>query len=158
MAGTVVSMCICPIAGAPMQHVYEATAIEGQGLKGDRYCVGEGSFNQGKVGDRQVTIMNAKFFADTRHSFRYADSRRNIFTLGVEVMDLIGNDFRIGEVWLHGVKYAYTCGRPSMLCGKPGFDDVFHDLGGIVAQITKGGIIHMGDTVIPPERKKIQTT
>ncbi len=46
MNGTVRVICICPTAGGSMQQVAEVEAIAGQGLKGDRYATGAGSFKQ----------------------------------------------------------------------------------------------------------------
>ena len=139
MNGSVVVICICPLAGAPMKMVYNVEAIAGEGLKGDRYWAGEGSYNQGKVGNRQVTLMNTRFFKNG--PFVYTDARRNIFTRDVELMDLIGKDFQIGPVHMRGIKYCYPCERPGDLCGKPKFQDLFHDCAGLIAEITQGGIL-----------------
>ena len=112
----VVALYISPKKGDPMQAVQNVRAIAGAGLGGDRYCAGEGSYSQGKVGKRQVTFMNALFFKDSE--FTYADSRRNIFTEGVELMWLIGKEFSICDVTFRGVKYCDPCARPSNLIGK----------------------------------------
>lgn len=52
MNGIVKSICIGRVAGASMQEIAEVEAIAGQGLKGDRYTTGQGSFNKGKQGVR----------------------------------------------------------------------------------------------------------
>lgn len=148
--GIVRAICISPTAGEPMQSVEEAIAVAGQGLIGDRYCTGEGSFNRGAAGSRQVTLMNAIFFPGS--GFEFADSRRNLFVEGVELMWLIGREFRIGEVRFRGVKYCDPCQRPSARSGKPGFQQAFFDRGGLVAEVIDGGVIRVGDTVIPPPK------
>ena len=81
MNGKVVAICICPTAGGEMREVQRVEAITGAGLKGDRYATGEGSYNKGATGRRQVTFINALFFPGT--GFEYVDSRRNIVTEGV---------------------------------------------------------------------------
>lgn len=148
--GTVMAICISPNRGGPMKLVDLVEAIVGAGLSGDRYCIGEGSFNKGNVGKRQVTLMNAIFFKGTE--FNYTDSRRNLFVEGTELMYLIGKEFTIGEVRMRGLKYCDPCDRPSKLSGKPGFKENFHDRGGLVAEILTGGIIKMGDLLIPPDK------
>lgn len=149
--GTVVALCICPAAGNPMQVVQEVEAITGSGLKGDRYCTGEGSFNKGSQGQRQITLINALFFEGT--DFQYVDSRRNIVTRGVELMWLIGREFQIGTAHVRGVKYCDPCNRPSQLSGcKKSFKEVFFDRGGLIAEVIEGGIIRVNDDVIPPPR------
>ncbi|HYF10442.1 MAG TPA: hypothetical protein VD967_02445 [Candidatus Paceibacterota bacterium] len=139
-----------------MQEVSEVHAIAGQGLEGDRYCSGEGSFNKGVTGRRQVTIMDVRFFAST--SFAFIQSRRNIFTEGIEIYDFLRRDkdevFRIGEAVMRGVRYCDPCNRPSKLVGMPNrsFRAEFWEHGGIVAEVIGGGIIKVGDPVIGPHK------
>lgn len=152
MNGRVAAICICPVAGGPMQMVQEVEAIAGAGLKGDRYSTGQGSFNKGALGRRQVTLINGIFFEGTE--FEYADSRREIITLDVELMWLIGREFAIGSTARFlGLKYCDPCTRPSKLSKKKtNFQQVFFDRGGLVAEIIVGGLIKVGDLVIPPPK------
>ncbi len=151
MKGTVRVICICPAAGEPMQPVLEVEAIAGVGLKGDRYATAEGSFSKGQVGKRQVTLINALFFLGS--GFEFTDSRRNIITDGVQLMDLISQEFRIGRVLFRGIKYCDPCNRPTKLSGKPrSFHEAFFDRGGLVAEIIEGGMIRVGDTITPPDK------
>ncbi len=151
MNATVKGICIGPEAGKPMIRVKKVRAIAGRGLEGDRYATGNGSFNRGRQGKRQVTLMNAIFFKGSGYGF--ADSRRNIFTEGVELMDLIGKEFTIGEARFRGVKYCDPCERPKKLSRKrKSFKTAFFDRGGIVAEIIEDGIIEVGDPVIPPPK------
>ncbi len=148
MNGTVIAICICPTAGGPMQQVAEVEAMAGQGLKGDRYATGEGSFNKGKTGVRQATLMNSIFFEGS--GFEFTDSRRNLFVEGVELMWLIGREFKIGTARFLGVKYCDPCNRPSNLTGNSrSFKKAFFDRGGLIAEIIDGGEIKVGDSVIP---------
>ena len=134
-----------------MQQVQEVKAIVGQGLEGDRYATGEGSFNKGKLGNRQVTLMNAIFFKES--GFEFEDSRRNIFVEGVELMWLIGKEFQIGTARFRGVKYCDPCTRPSTLSGKSiSFKEMFFDRGGLIAEVIEGGDIKTGNQLIPPSK------
>lgn len=143
MPGTVKAIFIAPIAGAPMQAVSQIQAIAGQGLEGDRYAQGAGSFNKGSPGKRQVTLINGIFFAGTE--FEFGDCRRNIITLGVELMWLIGREFKIGQAVFRGLKYCDPCYRPSHLAGKTqSFQEAFFDRGGLVAEIIQSGLIRKG--------------
>jgi MOSC domain-containing protein YiiM len=127
-------------------------AIVGQGLKGDRYSTGEGSFNKGKQGKRQVTLMNSIFFAES--GFEFKDSRRNLFVEGVELMWLIGREFQIGTARFRGVKYCDPCTRPSKLAGKStSFKEAFFDRGGLLAEVLEDGIIKVGDPLILPPKE-----
>ncbi len=146
--GKVISICISPKAGDPMQQIAEVEAIAGSGLNGDRYCTGDGSFNKGNRGKRQVTLINSIFFENT--GFTYEDSRRNIITGGVELMWLIGREFQIGQARMMGIKYCDPCNRPSKLSqNEKSFQQVFFDRGGLVAEILESGVIKIGDSIIP---------
>lgn len=148
--GTVLAICIGPTAKEPMQAVEVVEAIAGRGLRGDRYCTGEGSFNKGDSGKRQVTLINGIFFRGS--GFEYADVRRNIVTLGVELMWLIDREFQVGGATFKGLKYCDPCDRPSKLTGHGNFREEFHDRGGLVAEILVGGFIKVGDQIIPPPK------
>ncbi len=145
----VVAIFTTPAAGSVMEEQQEVEAIAGVGLKGDRYSTGQGSFNKGKSGKRQVTLMNAIFFKDS--GFDFAESRRNIIIEGVELMWLIGQTFKIGGATFKGIKYCDPCNRPSKLAGKDqSFKDTFFDRGGLIAEVVEGGMIRKNDEIIPP--------
>ncbi|KKR24165.1 MAG: MOSC domain containing protein [Candidatus Levybacteria bacterium GW2011_GWB1_39_7] len=149
--GTVAALFICPAAGEPMQPVTKVQALTGAGLQGDRYAIGKGSFNKGRQGQRQVTLINSHFFVGT--DFGYIESRRNVVTAGVELMWLIGREFRVGDALLRGVKYCDPCTRPNKLSGNSeNFRDLFHDAGGLIAEVLEGGLIRKNDPVIPPDK------
>lgn len=148
---TVVAICISPAAGAPMQQIPEVEAIAGAGLKGDRYAEASGSFNKGRPGKRQVTLMNAVFFPES--GFTYTESRRNIITQNVELMWLIGREFKIGEALFKGIKYCDPCDRPTGLAKKDkSFRETFHDRGGLIAEVVQSGTIRTGDAIVPPPK------
>ncbi len=152
MNGKIVYICISPKSGEPMQPVYEVEAIAGAGLKGDRYCTAEGSFNKDNLGKRQVTLMNSIFFQNS--GFTYEESRRNIFVQGVELMWLIGREFQIGEARFRGIKYCDPCNRPSKLSGnEKSFQQAFFDRGGLVAEVIESGNLKIGSDVIPPKKE-----
>lgn len=151
--GKVIAICIAPAAGEPMRLVEEVQAIAGQGLEGDRYCTGEGSFNRGRQGKRQVTLIRGCFFEGAE--FGYVDSRRNLVVDGdefFELIDLVDKEFQVGTVQFRGIKYCDPCLRPGKLSGKGNFRKVFTERGGIVAEIIKGGIIRVNDTIITPSK------
>ena len=166
MIGIVRGIFICPTAGEPMQRITQVAAIAGQGLQGDRYSTGWGSFNNKKPWwwsipfihwifkkkqKRQVTLINYTFFEGS--GFEFQDSRRNLIVEGVELMSLIGQKFRVGTARFRGMKYCDPCNRPSKLSGKQlSFKEAFLDRGGIIAEVIEGGTIMWGDKVITPDK------
>ncbi len=68
-------------------------------------------------------------------------------------MWLIGREFQIGMARFRGVKYCDPCTRPNKLSGrKMNFKETFFDRGGLIAEVVEGGIIKIGDPVIPPPK------
>jgi hypothetical protein len=150
--GKVVGIYISSTAGGAMRPLSEADAIAGAGIAGDRYCVGIGSFNdvskgRGGIGSRQVSLINARFFSGT--PFDFGDSRRNIVTMGVELLWLLKGrkEFRIGEAVFRAINPLDPCGRPSNLSGKPGFKEAFFDCGAIIAEVVQSGNFRINDPV-----------
>jgi hypothetical protein len=150
-SGIVTAICICPVAGGEMHRVESVEAIKGAGLRGDRYESGEGSFNKGACGKRQVTLINGIFFESS--GFEFTDSRRNIITQGVELMYLIGKEFLIGTAQFRGIKYCEPCLRPTKLSRKErSFQEAFFDRGGLIAEVIESGVIEVGSLIIPPAK------
>ncbi len=141
-----------------MWSIPTAEAIEGRGLKGDRYAsaVG-GSWNKPKSGEpmpmirkRQLTLIAAESFRGT--GFKYQESRRNIITKGIDLMALLKPDtcvqLLIGTAVFQVVKYCDPCDRPSKLCGTPGFKEAFSpDRAGIIVEVIRGGLISIDDEI-----------
>ena len=136
---------------APMEELQNVLAEQGNGLCGDRYQNGGGSYNQGCPGKRQITLINAMFFEGS--GFEPIESRRNLVVHGVELMDLIGKEFQVGNAVLKGVKYCDPCLVPSAMAGKSySFREAFFDRGGLVAEVIKTGVIKVGGSVVPPKK------
>ncbi len=63
MAGFVQGIFFAPEGGAEMKSVQAATALEGCGLEGDRYCAGTGHwsrFGTVRVGDEIEVVQPTK--------------------------------------------------------------------------------------------------
>lgn len=151
MQGTIARIATASKQGASMESYISITAVAGLGLAGDRYALGEGSWNKGSQGRRQVTLINMRFVDGSGYDF--LETRRNIGVHGVELMKLVGEKFAVGAATFRGVKYCDPCDRPTKLAGKEtSFRKAFQDCGGLVAEILVGAIINVGDAVIPPKK------
>ncbi len=154
--GIVVAILIRSKAGEEMQSLPEVRAIAGAGLEGDAYCDGNGSFNKKSgVGNRQVTLINERFFLGS--GFSFVESRRNIVVRRFELIRCIGQEFRIGNALFRGRPgskgYCEPCDRPSNLSkNERSFEEAFEDCGGLIVEVIKGGLIRVGDQIIPPPK------
>lgn len=150
--GAVVAIQVAADEGAPMLPVAEVCAVAGKGLQGDRY------FNQpGKrlEGDREVTLIEIeaieKFEGEYGVKFQPEESRRNIVTRGVPLNELVGKEFRVGEIQLRGLRLCEPCMHLARLSGKSVVPGLVHRAG-LRAQILTDGVIRVGDPVLESVR------
>ena len=155
--GKVVAISITAEASKPMQVVGEVRAVAGRGLEGDRYFAGEGSFsaNPNTTG-RQVTLIESEAIDALERDYGvkvdHRNARRNIVTRGVALNHLVGQEFRVGEVRMRGVRLSEPCNHMASLVNEELKDKIRLGLmhrGGLRADILNDGVIRVGDTVKP---------
>lgn len=150
--GTVEAIHISPSAGEPMQRLSACEAVAGQGLAGDRYLQGTGYYSGRPLADggRQITLLEAeeleRLERESGIRLDSAESRRNVLTRSIPVNDLIGEQFRIGDVVCEGVAICEPCTYLERLTGKRVMRPLVHR-GGLRARIVSGGTISVGDEI-----------
>jgi len=156
MTGTIVSLHICPRAAESMTSVPAVQAVPGQGLEGDRYRSGSGTFSTPGGTDQAVTLIEEEAVEALRRDYEVefdpGDSRRNIVTRGVALNHFVGRDFRVGGVTLRGIRLCEPCGHLERVTGRRVRAGLAHR-GGLRAQILTGGTIRAGDPIEPLEPK-----
>jgi len=134
-----------------MQPKQEVRAIPGRGLVGDRYFFGEGTFSpHPQKPDFEITFIeheNIEAFArDSGLAFTSGHARRNIVTEGVDLNELAGKEFLVGEVRIRGIRLCEPC----TYLAKTSFPETLRGLvnkGGLRAQILSEGVIRVGDDI-----------
>ncbi len=156
--GKLEAIFIGPIQAGPMQQVESAQAMAGEGLAGDRYCAGNGTFSKGpaKPGnkyyprDRQITLIEAEALEaaarDCSVVIEAAQSRRNLVVRGVPLNHLIEREFTIGDVRIRGLRLCEPCGHLEKLTA-PGIEKALLHRGGLRAEILTSGTLQAGDRV-----------
>jgi MOSC domain-containing protein YiiM len=152
-SGRVVAIYTTQEAGASMNACAEIAALEGVGLAGDRYASGAGTYSSRGGDGRAVTLVAREAIAAVNANgtaLGDEETRRNLVTEGVALDDLIGREFRVGEVVLRGVR---TCPPCAWLEGltRPGVKDALEGRGGLRADVVRGGSIRVGDAVTAVE-------
>jgi MOSC domain-containing protein YiiM len=145
----VAQILISPSPASAMQPTQEVRAIPGKSLVGDRYFSGEGTFSpHPQKPDYEITfIEREKIEAFARESglpFTACHARRNIVTEGVDLNELDGKEFLVGEVRIRGIRLCEPCSY----LAKAFFPEILKGLvnkGGLRAQILSEGVIHVGD-------------
>lgn len=159
--GRVESIHVAADDGGPLRRLDAATLVPGRGIEGDRY------FARRSLGPHQeVTLVEAeeieRFAAERGIPVEPHDTRRNIVTRGVRLNDLVGLDFAVGSVGLRGIERCEPCSTLAAVVrarpeGKstPAKAIVAELMGraGLRAQIVEGGIVRVGDPVVPPTKR-----
>lgn len=152
MTATVVATYIARHNSAPMEHLHEAELIAGQGIVGDRYFSGTGTFSKKLNGlpDREITLIEAEeidnFNAQHGFSFDYGDLRRNIITRGVRLNDLVDSEFLIGSVKFRGIRLCEPCAHLAEMVAPEVLKGLVHRAG-LRASIMTSGTIKAGDPI-----------
>jgi MOSC domain-containing protein YiiM len=128
---------------APVERVQ---ALAGHGLEGNRYYWPAGDAPAGCA----VTLIAAEAVeavaAEGEVSVTAAETRRNVLTRGIDVNDLVGKRFRIGDVECQGVELCEPCATLESMT-QPGVIRAFVHRCGLNADILSDGAIAVGDPV-----------
>lgn len=140
------AICIGAAKRQPLGLVEEAEAVAGHGLRGDRF------FRQAGCGkpDQEVTLIESETIAAVAREFGIAleptAARRNLVTEGVALNDLVGKEFRVGQVRLTGIRLCHPCDHLEALT-HAGVKAALCQRGGLRAQILTGGTLRPGDAI-----------
>ena len=148
-SGFVEAIHIASAAAEPTRQVDSIPAVPGVGLEGDRYAAGLGHYDDDRV-SRDLTLIEAEVIdtlvREQGIELAAGETRRNLTTRGVELNDLVGRRFWVGEVLCEGTRLCEPCQYLADLTGKPVLRSLVHR-GGLRADIVRGGVIARGDPV-----------
>src|SRR5260370_20156449 len=100
--GTVEAICAAGGGGAPMHAVDSVRAIAGRGLHGDRYADHVGHWSP--VDECQVTLIAGEALDEIAATYgvsvQAGEHRRNAVTRGMDLMNLYGRTFTVGDAVL----------------------------------------------------------
>jgi len=141
--GAVAGLLVAPEAEAALVAVESVVAREGQGLDGDRYAAGRGTFS-GRGRGYQLTLVESEVLDELGLAWERA--RRNVVTRGISLNPLVGRRFRVGTVECIGRRLAEPCAHLEKLSGAGLMRPLVHRAG-LRADILVGGTIRLGDDV-----------
>ena len=150
MAGSVKGIFLALEGGAQMKGVQSATALEGCGLEGDRYCAGIGHWSRfGKV--CEVTFIAAEDLDDIEREIgvgvKNGEHRRNVVTRGISLKALRrGQRFRAGEVVFEYRGPRSVCRYIERLT-EPGMTQALKGRGGVCAGVIENGTVRVSDEI-----------
>jgi len=127
----------------PLVEVQQIECVTGRGIKGDRFYDYKDDYKG------QITFFSFDIFEKLRRHFGLADKsagalRRNVITSGIDLNDLIGENFSIQGVEFRGTAHCRPCYWLDQAVA-PGTEDFLQGNGGLRAQILTDGLIAVGD-------------
>ena len=147
--GTVELIALAAEAEGPMREVSSAEAVEGRGLRGDRYERGAGTFSNPEGRGYDLTLVEAEALEELSAKgvdLAPAEARRNLVVRGIALDDLIGRRFKVGEVECLGQRRCEPCSHLERLT-RPGVLRGLVHRGGLRADVLSSGGIQIGDHV-----------
>jgi MOSC domain-containing protein YiiM len=148
---TVEGIYLAARAEGDPRPVESVRALPGQGLEGDRYFAGDGTFFEERKPGQDITLIEAEAIEGLarEHGIELApgESRRNVVTRGIGLNDLVGRRFRVGAVECVGDRLCDPCSHLEKMT-RPGVLKGLVRRGGLRADIVTAGEISVGDEVV----------
>ncbi|HKP04141.1 MAG TPA: MOSC domain-containing protein [Chthoniobacterales bacterium] len=127
----------------PLVEVEQIECVAGHGIRGDRF------FDYRDDYKGQITFFSHEIFEKLTAHFGLKDKsagvlRRNVVVSGVNLNDLIGEEFSIQGVRFRGKAHCKPCYWMDQAVA-PGAEEFLQGKGGLRAQILSDGVIAVGD-------------
>ncbi len=158
--GRVLSLHIAPASGQPMISVPQVHAVSDRGLEGDRFF--HSSWSAVGRPDKAVTLIEQETIEaageELNQKLVSGEIRRNIVTRGVPLLQLLNQEFIIGDVVMRGLRLFEPCMRMESLSGVPGICKALVHRSGLKATILVEGVIRVGDSICLLKEKRANAT
>jgi len=127
----------------PLVEVEQVECVAGSGIRGDRFYDYRDEYKG------QITFFSLEIFDRLAQHLGLTNKspgalRRNVIVSGVELNDLIGEEFSIQGVRLRGTAHCKPCYWLDQAVA-PGTEKFLQGNGGLRAQILSDGVIVVGD-------------
>jgi MOSC domain-containing protein YiiM len=140
----------------PLLEVQKIECVAGHGIRGDRFY----DYRDNYKG--QITFFSVEVFEKLAARFSLTnksagDLRRNVIVSGINLNDLIGEEFSIQGLRLRGTAHCRPCYWMNHALA-PGAEEFLHGNGGLRAQILSDGVMAVGDAqLVLAEPRLIET-
>jgi MOSC domain-containing protein YiiM len=136
---------ITAINNKKINKVESIEVIENKGVVGDRHFK---EFNDpycqlSLIESESIDYYNSKYGLN----ISYLDFRRNIVTKGIQLNNLIGKNFLIGDVKVEGVDLCRPCRHLTEILNQDNIIKEFLRKGGLRCQILSSSKINIGDEI-----------
>jgi MOSC domain-containing protein YiiM len=147
-----VAIYTSPASGQPTVSHDSIEVLANVGLADDRYATGKGFYSGMSEWDAHVTLIQKEPFdvlaSEDGVELDPKELRRNLVTRGVNLIPLIGREFRVGEqVILRARKAWPPCAHIVRFSGRTEIFKYVSKHCGIGADVLVGGTIRVGDPI-----------
>ncbi|MBV1882428.1 MAG: DUF1415 family protein [Pseudomonadales bacterium] len=134
--------------GKDQRSVDTFEVVANAGVVGDRY------FGKNEYPGQNLTLIESeqiqRYNEEYNESIDLADTRRNIITKGINLNELVGKEFRVGEVTLLGVELCEPCTTLGQRLTSDNMSQAavvkaFISRGGLRVDVVSDGTISVGD-------------
>tara|TARA_B000000460_G_C21417708_1_gene349425 strand:+ start:62 stop:505 length:444 start_codon:yes stop_codon:yes gene_type:complete len=138
-------ICITSKSAEEMQDVNTVEVIASKGIVKDRY------FNENNNQDIQITLIESEnidyYNQISETNIPYISFRRNIITKGIQLNDLVGKEFLIGNVKIKGHRLCAPCRYLQEMLKQKNLVKKLLNRGGLRCEILTDGIISVNDPI-----------
>ena len=138
-------ICITSKSAEEMQDVNTVEVIASKGIVKDRY------FNENNNQDIQITLIESEnidyYNQISETNIPYISFRRNIITKGIQLNDLVGKEFLIGNVKIKGHRLRAPCRYLQDMLKQKNLVKKLINRGGLRCAILTDGIISVNDPI-----------
>ena len=138
-------ICITSKSAEEMQDVNTVEVIASKGIVKDRY------FNENNNQDIQITLIESEnidyYNQISETNIPYISFRRNIITKGIQLNDLVGKEFLIGNVKIKGHRLCAPCRYLQDMLKQKNLVKKLLNRGGLRCEILTDGIISVNDPI-----------
>jgi hypothetical protein len=137
----------------PVRSLPRARLVAGQGIEGDRHVIGTGTFPSGLPGSA-LTLIEQSVCGE--RALTPDEHRRNLVADGLELNDLVGHEFMIGQVRCRRMRLCEPCTVIQRYARGQIIWPLVHR-GGLRADILTDSEIRVGDRVGAPTYGNLST-
>jgi MOSC domain len=136
----------------PAIEVPVIECVAGRGIRGDRYFDFKDNY-KGQITFFSLEVFDALCGALELHDRLPALVRRNVMTRGVDLNELIGQDFEVQGVHFHGMEECRPCYWMDRAIA-PGAHEFLKGRGGLRAKVLNDGMLRSTSANGHPERSE----
>tara|TARA_B100001146_G_scaffold94764_1_gene83941 strand:- start:615 stop:1058 length:444 start_codon:yes stop_codon:yes gene_type:complete len=138
-------ICITNKSAEEMQEVNTVEVIASKGIVNDRY------FNENNDQALQITLIESEnidyYNQISETNIPYISFRRNIITKGIQLNDLVGKEFLIGNVKIKGHRLCAPCRYLQEMLKQKNLVKKLLNRGGLRCEILTDGIISVNNPI-----------